>query len=118
MRDDGGSDVALDGVNADCGEGRDYCWGCEMAETVFTFFVSADSKETFGESVYCGEFYCECVWIGVGGDAGGGLSYNSEWLKKSLKKSRIFTDLVLLKKAAFNPKVEIFRLDGADSKKN
>lgn len=54
----------------------------------------------------------------MGGDAGGGLSYNSEWLKKSLKKSRIFTDLVLLKNVAFNQKVEIFRLDGADSKKN
>lgn len=108
----------MDGTDENCGKIRNNCKRCQVHEAVFKIFISRNTKRTFGKSVYCGKFYCQCIWAGVGGYACWGLSYNSEWLKKSLKKSRIFTDLVLLKNVAFNQKVEIFRLDGADSKKN
>lgn len=71
MCDDGGRDVALGWSDADSGKGWYYCGGCEVVKAVFEVFVSEDPEGAFGESVYCGEFYCECVWTGVGGDACG-----------------------------------------------
>ena len=111
-------DVTMGGTYADCGGRGNHTPCYQSAETIFTLAVSGYTKGASGKPVYCGELHCQCVWTGVGGYTSGALSYNSDRLKKSLKKSRISTDLVLLKNAAFNQKVIVFRLDGADSKKN
>ena len=62
--------VTMTGVDEDCGKIRHYFKCCQVHEADFANFISEDTERSFGESVYCGKFYCKCVWIGMGGYAG------------------------------------------------